>query len=167
MLAWVRSAWCALTFQRLDGKLLLAVLRAHAAVVVAAGLGVLNATLLGRDCGHGHREGGAEGDGCSCYSLCVPASCVLSCLSIALAPVNVRVFICSGFAFVQTLKTESKTKCYTARSTHRMAMIVSLAKNAAWRAAFMLRETGQAIERAGCQLQGIYSHEEQRECVDV
>jgi hypothetical protein len=31
------------------------------------------------------------------------------------------------------------------------------------RLGFALRETGQALERAGCQLQGIYSFQEKRE----
>ena len=37
---------------------------------------------------------------------------------------------------------------------------VTLAKTALWRASFALRETGQALERLGCTMQGIYSHEE-------
>lgn len=37
---------------------------------------------------------------------------------------------------------------------------LSLLRSAVWRTAFAMRETGQALERMGCQLQGIYSHEE-------
>lgn len=33
-------------------------------------------------------------------------------------------------------------------------------KSAVWRIAFAFRETGQALERTGCRLQGIYSYEE-------
>lgn len=40
---------------------------------------------------------------------------------------------------------------------------MSLLKSLGWRLGFAVRETGQALERAGCQLQGIYSHEESRE----
>jgi hypothetical protein len=36
----------------------------------------------------------------------------------------------------------------------------NLLKSAAWRFGFALRESGQALERVGCQLQGIYSHTE-------
>jgi hypothetical protein len=36
----------------------------------------------------------------------------------------------------------------------------NVAKSVLWRAVFALRETGQALERVGCRLQGIYSHEE-------
>lgn len=32
-----------------------------------------------------------------------------------------------------------------------------------WRVGFAIRESGQALERAGCRLQGIYSYEEERE----
>ena len=37
---------------------------------------------------------------------------------------------------------------------------VNLVKSAIWRTAFAMRETGQALERLGCTMQGIYSHEE-------
>lgn len=37
---------------------------------------------------------------------------------------------------------------------------LQLLKTAVWRASFALRESGQALERVGCRLQGIYSHEE-------
>eukprot|EP00798_Chlamydomonas_sp_ICE-L_P025117 gene25117-10758_t len=37
---------------------------------------------------------------------------------------------------------------------------ISFAKTALWRVSFALREAGQALERTGCVLQGIYSHEE-------
>ncbi len=37
---------------------------------------------------------------------------------------------------------------------------LSLLKTVVWRTAFAMRETGQALERLGCSMQGIYSHEE-------
>ncbi|GAX74770.1 hypothetical protein CEUSTIGMA_g2217.t1 [Chlamydomonas eustigma] len=37
---------------------------------------------------------------------------------------------------------------------------LNLLKTLAWRTTFAIRETGQALERLGCQMQGIYSHEE-------
>jgi hypothetical protein len=37
---------------------------------------------------------------------------------------------------------------------------VNLLRTAAWRFSFALREAGQALERVGCKMQGIYSHEE-------
>mmetsp|Transcript_9283 Transcript_9283/g.19842 ORF Transcript_9283/g.19842 Transcript_9283/m.19842 type:complete len:232 (-) Transcript_9283:381-1076(-) len=37
---------------------------------------------------------------------------------------------------------------------------VNLLKSAVWRTAFAIRESGQALERLGCRLQGIYSYEE-------
>uniref|UniRef100_A0A7S0RQY0 Gamma carbonic anhydrase n=1 Tax=Chlamydomonas leiostraca TaxID=1034604 RepID=A0A7S0RQY0_9CHLO len=37
---------------------------------------------------------------------------------------------------------------------------VSVAKSALWRIGFAMRESGQALERVGCRLQGIFSHEE-------
>lgn len=40
----------------------------------------------------------------------------------------------------------------------------NLLKSATWRFGFALRETGQALERVGCQLQGIYSHTEISRC---
>lgn len=36
----------------------------------------------------------------------------------------------------------------------------NLVKSAVWRFAFAVRESGQALERVGCRLQGIFSHEE-------
>ncbi|GAX76063.1 hypothetical protein CEUSTIGMA_g3506.t1 [Chlamydomonas eustigma] len=36
----------------------------------------------------------------------------------------------------------------------------NLLKTLAWRTTFAIRESGQALERLGCQMQGIYSHEE-------
>jgi hypothetical protein len=36
----------------------------------------------------------------------------------------------------------------------------NLAKSALWRFSFALRESGQALERLGCRLQGIYSYDE-------
>jgi hypothetical protein len=40
---------------------------------------------------------------------------------------------------------------------------LNVAKSVVWRFAHALRESGQALERAGCRLQGIYSYEEPRE----
>uniref|UniRef100_A0A7S3QRY5 Gamma carbonic anhydrase n=1 Tax=Dunaliella tertiolecta TaxID=3047 RepID=A0A7S3QRY5_DUNTE len=40
-------------------------------------------------------------------------------------------------------------------------LALNLAKSVAWRVGFAIRESGQALERVGCRLQGIYSHEEQ------
>jgi len=37
---------------------------------------------------------------------------------------------------------------------------LNLLKTLAWRTSFAIRESGQALERLGCQMQGIYSHEE-------
>ena len=37
---------------------------------------------------------------------------------------------------------------------------LNLLKTALWRTAHAMRETGQAMERLGCSMQGIYSHEE-------
>ncbi len=37
---------------------------------------------------------------------------------------------------------------------------LNLAKSVVWRTAFALRESGQALERIGCKMQGIFSYEE-------
>ena len=37
---------------------------------------------------------------------------------------------------------------------------VSFLNSALWRVSFALRESGQALERLGCTMQGIYSHDE-------
>jgi hypothetical protein len=37
---------------------------------------------------------------------------------------------------------------------------VNFFKSALWRVSFALRESGQALERLGCTMQGIYSHDE-------
>ncbi len=47
-----------------------------------------------------------------------------------------------------------------------MAFVWGALKETAWRFAFALRESGQALERVGCRLQGVFSHEELRECLD-
>ena len=56
-------------------------------------------------------------------------------------------------------------------SSHLQAVItmaglnpLNLLKSAVWRAAFALRESGQALERVGCKLQGIYSFDEVCKC---
>eukprot|EP00983_Pelagomonas_calceolata_P072783 1151869-Pelagomonas_calceolata.AAC.3 len=46
-------------------------------------------------------------------------------------------------------------------------LALNLAKSVAWRVGFAIRESGQALERVGCRLQGIYSHEEQRDLKGV
>ena len=46
-----------------------------------------------------------------------------------------------------------------------MALALNFFKSVGWRVGFAIRESGQALERVGCQLQGIYSHEEHCECV--
>ncbi len=41
-----------------------------------------------------------------------------------------------------------------------MTAALKFAQGVAWRFGFALRESGQALERVGCQLQGIFSHRE-------
>lgn len=41
---------------------------------------------------------------------------------------------------------------------------LNAAKSVLWRIGFAMRESGQALERVGCRMQGIFSHEEPRKC---
>lgn len=43
---------------------------------------------------------------------------------------------------------------------------VNFLKSALWRVSFAIRESGQALERLGCTMQGIYSHDEISELCD-
>lgn len=42
---------------------------------------------------------------------------------------------------------------------------MNVVKSALWRVGFAMRESGQALERLGCRMQGIHSHEEMRKLV--
>ena len=44
---------------------------------------------------------------------------------------------------------------------------LNLARSFLWRVGFAFRESGQALERTGCRLQGVYSWKEDSKCLSV
>ncbi len=61
------------------------------------------------------------------------------------------------------LLTRLRTVTYPTYGSAPTIMALNPLKAVLHRLGFALRETGQALERAGCQLQGIYSFQEKRE----